>query len=101
MVRDRYFEMMDYVKSKGIECVTVHDAMKVYGNTLDIGDEKYSENYLKVGSDGVLDTSNLPVMYNKTYLTLILLKVLISKMAKLLLHLLTYLRKVIFHSIVA
>ncbi|OFP08268.1 MULTISPECIES: polysaccharide deacetylase family protein [Staphylococcus] len=65
MVRDRYFEMMDYVKSKGIECVTVHDAMKVYGNTLDIGDEKYSENYLKVGSDGVLDTSNLPVLYNK------------------------------------
>ncbi|QKW67561.1 polysaccharide deacetylase family protein [Staphylococcus hominis] len=64
-VRDRYFEMMEYVKSKGIECVTVHDAMKVYGNTLDIGDVKYSENYLKVGSDGVLDTSNLPIIYNK------------------------------------
>ena len=64
-VRDRYFEMMEYVKSKEIECVTVHDAMKVYGNTLDIGDVKYSENYLKVGSDGVLDTSNLPIIYNK------------------------------------
>lgn len=64
-VRDRYFEMMDYVKSKDIECATVHDAMKVYGNTLDIGDVKYSENYLKVGSDGVLDTSNLPIIYNK------------------------------------
>lgn len=64
-VRDRYFEMMDYVKSKGIECVTVHEAMKVYGNTLDIGDKKYSDDWLKVGSDGVLDTSNLPVVYNK------------------------------------
>ncbi|RFT94566.1 polysaccharide deacetylase family protein [Staphylococcus haemolyticus] len=64
-VRDRYFEMMEYVKSKEIECVTVHEAMKIYGNTLDIGDVKYSENYLKVGSDGVLDTSNLPIIYNK------------------------------------
>lgn len=64
-VRNRYFEMMEYVKSKEIECVTVHEAMKVYGNTLDIGDVKYSENYLKVGSDGVLDTSNLPIIYNK------------------------------------
>ena len=39
--------------------------MKVYGNTLDIGDKKYSDDWLKVGSDGVLDTSNLPVVYNK------------------------------------
>ena len=64
-VKNRYFEMMDYVKNSGVETVTVNDAMKVYGNTLDIGDIKYSDKYFKVGSDGNLETNNIPVVYNK------------------------------------
>lgn len=64
-VKNRYFEMMEYVKDSGVETVTVDDAMKVYGNTLDIGDMKYSEKYFKVGSDGNIETNNIPVVYNK------------------------------------
>ena len=64
-VKNRFFEMMDYVKDSGVETVTVNDAMKVYGNTLDIGDMKYSEKYFKVGSDGNIETNNIPVVYNK------------------------------------
>ena len=64
-VKNRYFEMMDYVKNSGVETVTVNDAMKVYGNTLDIGDMKYSEKYFKVGSDGNIETNNIPVVYNE------------------------------------
>lgn len=64
-VKNRYFEMMEYVKDSGIETTTVNNAMKVYGNTLDIGDMKYSDKYFKVGSDGKLETSNIPVVYNK------------------------------------
>ena len=64
-VKNRYFEMMEYVKNSGVETVTVDDAMKVYGNTLDIGDMKYSEKYFKVGSDGNIETNNIPVVYNK------------------------------------
>lgn len=64
-VKNRYFEMMDYVNNSGVETVTVDDAMKVYGNTLDIGDMKYSEKYFKVGSDGNIETNNIPVIYNE------------------------------------
>lgn len=64
-VKNRYFEMMDYVKNSGVETATVNDAMKVYGNTLDIGDMQYSEKYFKVGSDGNVETNNIPVVYNK------------------------------------
>lgn len=64
-VKNRYFEMMEYVKDSGVETVTVDDAMKVYGNTLDIGDMKYSEKYFKVGSDGNIETNNIPMTYNK------------------------------------
>ena len=64
-IKNRFFEMMEYVKNSGIETVTVDDAMKVYGNTLDIGDMKYSEKYFKVGSDGNIETNNIPVVYNK------------------------------------
>ena len=64
-VKNRFFEMMEYVKNSGVETVTVDDAMKVYGNTLDIGDMKYSEKYFKVGSDGNIETNNIPVVYNK------------------------------------
>lgn len=60
-----FFEMMDYVKSKGIETVTVKDALKHYENTLDIGDRKYSKNYFKVGSDGIIDSPSLPIVKNK------------------------------------
>lgn len=64
-VKNRYFEMMDYVNNSGVETVTVDEAMKVYGNTLDIGDMKYSEKYFKVGSDGTIETNNIPVVYNE------------------------------------
>ena len=64
-IKNRFFEMMEYVKNSGIETVTVDDAMKVYGNTLDIGDMKYSDKYFKVGSDGNIETNNIPVVYNK------------------------------------
>ena len=64
-VKNRYFEMMEYVKNSGVETTTVNNAMKVYGNTLDIGDMKYSDKYFKVGSDGNLETNNIPVVYNK------------------------------------
>lgn len=63
--KNRYFEMMEYVKSSGVDVVTVGDAMKVYGNTLDIGDEVYSDNFFKLGGDGNINTSNMPVVYNK------------------------------------
>lgn len=59
-VRDRYFEMMDYVAASGVETATVSDIMKVYKNTLDIGDIKYSENYLKTGADGNIASNLLP-----------------------------------------
>lgn len=64
-VKNRFFEMMEYVKNSGVETVTVNEAMKVYRNTLDIGDMRYSEKYFKVGSDGNVETNNIPVVYNK------------------------------------
>lgn len=60
-IRDRYFEVMDYVKASGVEVATVKKAMRVYENTLDIGDTYYSKDYLKVGSDGSIDFSNIPI----------------------------------------
>lgn len=60
--RDNFFEMIDYVVNKGIETVSVKYAMKVYGNTLDIGDIKYSPDYFKVGSDGRINSSSIPYL---------------------------------------
>ena len=63
--RDNFFQMMEYVSIQGVETVTVKEAMEVYENTLDIGDLEYSEDYLKVGSDGSVDSSYLPIISGK------------------------------------
>ena len=63
--KNKFFEAMDYVKESGVETVTVNEAMEVYRNTLDIGDIAYSDKYFKLGSDGNIETNNIPVVYNK------------------------------------
>ena len=49
----------------GVETTTISKVMEVYKNTLDIGDIRYSPNYLKVGADGNI-VSNLIPFKNET-----------------------------------
>lgn len=61
-VRDKYFEMMDYVKNSGVESVTVSKAMETYSNTLDIGDFKYAEGHFKIGANAKVDSTSIPIL---------------------------------------
>lgn len=61
-VRDRFFEMMEYVANAGVETVTVKEAMEVYGNTLEVGDKQYDDNVFSIGSDGTVDTTSIPII---------------------------------------
>lgn len=59
--QSKFFELMDYVATKNVDVVTVSQAMAYYANTLDIGDKKHSTDFVKVGADGTLDITNLPI----------------------------------------
>lgn len=64
-IKQKFFDIIDYVISQGIEIKTVSGALDIYENRLDIGDKQYGKPYLKVGATGGIDFSDLPFVLNR------------------------------------
>lgn len=62
--KDWFFEIMDYVLSKGVETATISDILDVYENRLDIGSETHDNKYFRVGADGRFVGTGLPYIHN-------------------------------------
>ena len=54
-------KFIDHVKSKGIDIVPTREALKIYGNAIDIGD--FKNNYFKISNNGVVDSNTITSQY--------------------------------------
>ena len=53
-------DLVDYIKTKSIAITTVTDALKIHGNSIDIGDYDFNKKYFKVASDGSTNIFDTP-----------------------------------------